>query len=394
MGNEGSRPSDSASSSQRPNNITTDTELVHVEVATTSRRYIRVSVTATGSSSSTATPGMTTHADPEVAGTVEPAMGTPAPAHAATSSTTQAHSDVNTTSAAPTALLICLHGRGGSGEQLRKGVGHQLETRDKLVVVYPDGIDRGWCDGRMGTSQAGSTTDVDFLSDIVHRERSRHPTLIRVGVCGMSNGAMMTFALMRERHRIPFDCYAPVCGLLPVWPDGVELQSRPAVTASAPTASPHAAAAAATASEALPSVVLMVGRQDKFVPICGGAVARAMRSDASLQGAPLRPWEARREKVKAASHGKVKSLEETVTALEAWLDVRVCERVRLPAEQVYTAWARASDDGRLRVIDVEECGHHWPGTVGVSKWLPLTGKVATFSGGHVILDALMGPASS
>eukprot|EP00035_Acanthoeca_spectabilis_P003036 m.90865 g.90865 ORF g.90865 m.90865 type:complete len:298 (+) comp11894_c0_seq1:57-950(+) len=266
-----------------------------------------------------------------------------------------------------TAFLLCLHGRGGTGLGFRKSVGHQFESTPGLLVVYPDGLARGWNDGRHGASVTSSADDVAFLTALINGEKERCPSIRRVCCTGMSNGAFMTFAMMRDPTGL-IDCFAPVCGLLPKW--------------SAPLAlPPHAADGV--------SVVLIVGLLDKLVPVCGGAVGRVMRSEQSLQGGGLQRWEVAKERKQIDARGEVSSLHDTTEALKAMLGVELGEAVRLAAETRYTAMEQASANGRLRVITVEETGHQWPGSVGIPTKLPLTGKTATFSAGAEILKTFL-----
>ena len=267
--------------------------------------------------------------------------------------------------AAPTALILCLHGGKGSAKHFRDSVGHQFEATPGILVVYPDGGVKGggWSDGRV----AGDTrSEVEFLTKIISREKARFPSIRQVCCTGMSNGAMMTFAMMRE-HTGLIDCYAPVCGLLPRWTDG---SSLPANIQGA-------------------KVVLIVGMQDRFIPVGGGAVGRVLRSQQSLQGGALKPWEQRREARVKEIRGEVRSLEDTCGALEAMLGVRISDRKPLGSGRTYSAEERKSEDGRLRVITVQEMGHSWPGSVGFATWIPGVGTTATFSAGEEILATLL-----
>ena len=155
----------------------------------------------------------------------------------------------------------------------------------------------------------------------------------------------MTFTMMRHHTPGLIDCYAPVCGLLPKYPDG---NSLPAGGVDFE----HA------------QVVLIVGMQDALIPIDGG---------------------------KAGRRGEVQSLTGTCEALEAMLGVQLGPPTRLESERTYTGEQRSSLDGRLRVITVQETGHAWPGGKGLGAWLPGVGKMATFSAGDEILRTFLAP---
>jgi|GEM_PF-3805182 len=53
----------------------------------------------------------------------------------------------------PTPLVIALHGHFGNGRNM-EGQSHftAIADRSGFIVVYPDGIDRGWNDGRLGAN--------------------------------------------------------------------------------------------------------------------------------------------------------------------------------------------------------------------------------------------------
>lgn len=132
-----------------------------------------------------------------------------------------------------------------------------------------------------------------------------------------------------------------------------------------------AATAAATSSTPWACVVASTVRwtpmTDRHIPAVGGRVGR---------------------------RGEVHSLEATCGALKHALGAMLGEaRRRLEAERVHTAEERASADGCLRVIAVQESGHVWPGCrglgIGLSRFFPGLGAMATsrhFSGPHACRD--------
>ena len=99
-------------------------------------------------------------------------------------------------------LLIVLHGGGGNGKgmiKLTRGRFNELADRDSFIVIYPDGINKHWNDGREGietgySSQENNVDDVAFLSALMDKMISeQHADEKRIYVTGMSNGAMMTY---------------------------------------------------------------------------------------------------------------------------------------------------------------------------------------------------------
>ncbi|MDP3504601.1 MAG: PHB depolymerase family esterase [Myxococcales bacterium] len=98
----------------------------------------------------------------------------------------------------PFPLVVALHGRLGTGAQMLKLSGlTALAAQEHFIVVYPDGIDRSWADGRK-TSPASKqgVDDVAFLRAVIDEfvtKRSADPA--RVYVLGMSNGGFMALTL-------------------------------------------------------------------------------------------------------------------------------------------------------------------------------------------------------
>ena len=67
--------------------------------------------------------------------------------------------------AEPAPLVIVLHGTGGSGATIAEYAGFEaLGERERLIVVYPDGVNANWEDGRPGGSGAD---DVAFISQLI-----------------------------------------------------------------------------------------------------------------------------------------------------------------------------------------------------------------------------------
>ena len=121
-------------------------------------------------------------------------------------------------------LVIALHGRGGNGWSMilltRKGF-NKLADKDGFIMVYPDGIELNWNDGRMDEeandrAHRENIDDVGFISaliDTMIKDYNINPK--RVYVTGISNGAIMSYRLACElSHKIT--AIAPVDGNIPV----------------------------------------------------------------------------------------------------------------------------------------------------------------------------------
>jgi polyhydroxybutyrate depolymerase len=120
-------------------------------------------------------------------------------------------------------LVIVLHGRGGNGESMvlvtRKGF-NKLADKDGFFVVYPDGVELNWNDGRMDEeandrAHRENIDDVGFISELIDsmiEDYNIDPK--RVYVTGISNGAIMSYRLACElSHKIA--AIAPVDGNIP-----------------------------------------------------------------------------------------------------------------------------------------------------------------------------------
>ncbi|WP_258084199.1 alpha/beta hydrolase family esterase [Thermococcus thermotolerans] len=102
-------------------------------------------------------------------------------------------------------LLIALHGGGETGFDMERLTGGGLNTlaeRERFIVVYPDGVERHWNDGRNLSryrAQRENIDDVAFISaliDLFVREYGVNGS--RVYVTGMSNGGLMAYRLACE----------------------------------------------------------------------------------------------------------------------------------------------------------------------------------------------------
>jgi polyhydroxybutyrate depolymerase len=104
-------------------------------------------------------------------------------------------------------LVLALHGSGGTGLGMDPLTGGTLSAeagRRGWLLVCPDGIAKGWNDGRLPAgardrAKAG-VDDVGFLSALIDRmvtDENADPS--RVYVAGISNGGFMALRLALER---------------------------------------------------------------------------------------------------------------------------------------------------------------------------------------------------
>lgn len=116
----------------------------------------------------------------------------------------------------PQALVVNLHG-GGSTGRAQATLTHYDAVADAngFVVVYPDGIDKNWADGR-GASEPDrrGVDDVGFLTALAAKLVNDFGIPRgHVFATGISNGAFMTNRLACERADA-FAAIAPVSGTL------------------------------------------------------------------------------------------------------------------------------------------------------------------------------------
>lgn len=119
-------------------------------------------------------------------------------------------------------LVFVLHGGGGTGEGMERtltlGGFNSLSDQDHFIVVYPDGIEKYWNDGRKNVTDPAhqqNIDDVSFFRTLIENlttEFNVDPH--RIYVTGISNGAMMSYRLAFE---IPdkIAAIAPIAGAIP-----------------------------------------------------------------------------------------------------------------------------------------------------------------------------------
>ena len=149
-------------------------------------------------------------------------------------------------------LIIVLHGGGGEATKVARLTRFSaLADREGFLVVYPDGINHHWNDGRnvqRFRAQRENVDDVGFLSALIDRlHRYLNVDRSRVYVTGISNGGMM--------------CNRLAC----------DLSDR--IAAVAPVAAAMAEDLPDSCSPARPISVLAInGTEDPLVPWQGGGV--------------------------------------------------------------------------------------------------------------------------
>lgn len=107
--------------------------------------------------------------------------------------------------AKPMPLVLLLHGGGGTSEGMEKltlGGFHRLSDREGFIVVYPDGIEKHWNDGRgleAYRAHRENIDDVGFISALIeHLIRTLNVDPNRIYAAGISNGGQFSQRLACE----------------------------------------------------------------------------------------------------------------------------------------------------------------------------------------------------
>jgi polyhydroxybutyrate depolymerase len=213
-------------------------------------------------------------------------------------------------------LVVMLHGGFGNGAQAERSYGWDgLADSSKVIVAYPDGLNRAWNvngGGCCGRPAKEGVDDVGFITAAVADiERNVSIDTSRVYATGMSNGAIMSLTLACETAI--FASIGPVAG-----------------TQLNQCRSPHPA-----------SVMHIHGTADRLIPYNGGRGAGV----AHING-PSAP---------------------DVDAF--WRNVNHCGA---PADtmsgKVTTSTAGCPENRSVVLITVAGGGHQWPGFATEKLW--------------------------
>jgi polyhydroxybutyrate depolymerase len=218
--------------------------------------------------------------------------------------------------------VLSLHGRLGQGRNQQRLTGLDAVADEAgFIVVYPDGVDRSWADGR-GSSPAdeANVDDVGFLSALIdHFLLTYGADGHRVYVTGMSNGGMMSYRL------------------------ACELSGRIAAIAPVAAQMSEALAARCAPTRVVPQVAFL-GTEDPLMPFDGGEVANDRGS--VLSAARVREWWARRN-----------GCPEGGPEVTEWEDRAPSDGTRVRLE-THTGCREGSE---VILYVLEGGGHTWPG---------------------------------
>lgn len=174
------------------------------------------------------------------------------------------HVPAANSAAANLPVVLCFHGGGGTALGMTKISGmNSAADHNGFIVVYPQGINKGWNDGRPVRQGRGGANDVQFVSDLLRTLESEYNIdQSRIYATGLSNGGFFSQRLALELSR-----------------------QIAAVGTVAASVSEEIAANRAN-SEPVP-IMLILGTADPLVPFAGGhikwTVGEVLSGQASLE---------------------------------------------------------------------------------------------------------------
>lgn len=110
-------------------------------------------------------------------------------------------------------VVLDFHGGGGNAAGTEKSFGFdKIANIKKFIVVYPEGLNKGWNDGRKDVKLQHTADDITFVSQLIDKlikEENADPP--RIYAAGISNGAFFSIYLA---GKLPgkLKAIAAVCG--------------------------------------------------------------------------------------------------------------------------------------------------------------------------------------
>lgn len=224
-------------------------------------------------------------------------------------------------------LVLVLHGGGGTAgnmEWVTKRGFNRIADRESAVIVYPDGIGKGWNDGRTdlkSKSVKNQVDDLGYLRSLVHELAVQFPVdAKRVYATGISNGGLMSYRLACDAADV-FAAVAPVAA-------GMSAELAPHCKPERPV-----------------SIAILNGRDD-----------------------PIMPWDGGPIKILWSARGVVLSAQATATR---WTELNRCgdlrdegsplDSVKDDGTSVVERTAHCAQGTEVRLYEVRGGGHTWPG---------------------------------
>lgn len=122
------------------------------------------------------------------------------------------------TDAGNTSLIIVMHGAGGNGAGIESFSGfNELAEEQGFIVIYPNGLNNAWADGRVGDPRIGSQDDVAYISRVIdYLTTNLRIDPKRIYATGHSMGGFMAYRLgCQLPDRIA--AIAPVSATFPIY---------------------------------------------------------------------------------------------------------------------------------------------------------------------------------
>jgi polyhydroxybutyrate depolymerase len=149
-------------------------------------------------------------------------------------------------------LLFVLHGGGGAPDGMLKIADFRtIADRDKIVLIYPTGIENNWNDGRPTNANKLGINDVNFFNEMINTVSAKYKIDSKsVYSTGISNGGFMSSRLASELSG-KFAAIASVAATM----------EKNTIMANCNPANPV-------------SVMYMHGTTDPIVPFSGGTMTK------------------------------------------------------------------------------------------------------------------------
>lgn len=227
----------------------------------------------------------------------------------------------------PAPLVFVFHGGGSTAKSNERFTGFSAKAdRENFLVVYPEGVDKGWNDGRGSakvTAQRENVDDIGFVTALLDRlEKDYAVDPKRIYATGISNGGFFSNRVGAELSE-RFAAIAPLCSGMP-----------PPIAEKFDPASPV-------------SVLVINGTADPLVPYDAGEVRIMGRT----------------------GRGRTLGTDETVAK---WVKRNACKSKPVTSEladkdpddgarvKIFT-WGDGRDHTEVVLYRVEGGGHTWPG---------------------------------
>ncbi|HTQ63881.1 MAG TPA: PHB depolymerase family esterase [Puia sp.] len=126
-------------------------------------------------------------------------------------------------------LVFALHGGGGTAQGMETLTGlESLAISENFILVYPQGIQNSWNDGRPTAANQLGIDDVKFFNSMVTYLSSKYKINSKMIYCtGISNGGFMTSTLAFKLSNIFSACAVDAATI-----DSVVITGNPATTVS------------------------------------------------------------------------------------------------------------------------------------------------------------------